>query len=269
MKIIVLILILFLIFKYNKIYNSISYNNKNILIMFSGGLDSTVSAYHLLKNTNANIFIHHVIMDTNNNKHIEELQTCNLLIKEFKKIRDFEFTTSKYSYFTDNVDRKTNASRQDDLGVVLFHAIRFCTVRNYLNINYIVIADSKYDKHSNWDNFVKKTINAAYFNYWDGTKPTHIDVFKDFYNNDKITSDLELNVNNKLLPFLTNLPYEIQTTMSKKEIIYKLCKLTLLKNKIYHYLPKNIRSIVLSCRNSKNKIKCGKCFKCIHEMLYI
>ena len=100
MKIIILILIIFLIFKYNKINNSISYKNKNILVMFSGGLDSTFAVYYLLKNTNANIYIHHVIMDTNNNKHIEELQTCNLLIKEFKKIRNFEFTTEPDFFIT-------------------------------------------------------------------------------------------------------------------------------------------------------------------------
>jgi 7-cyano-7-deazaguanine synthase in queuosine biosynthesis len=236
--------------------------------MFSGGLDSTVALYYLLKNTNAKIYVHHVIMDTANGKHIEELNTCNKMISQFSKIRQFEFTTSKYSYFTDNVDRITKASRQDDLSVILFHAIRFCTIRNYLNINHIVIADSKHDKHKICDTFINKTIDAAYFNHWHGIKPTQIDVLKHFYDNKPISKELQLNVEKQLLPYII-LPYEIHSTISKKEIIYKLSKLTINKNKMYYYLPNNIRSLVLSCRNSKNGIKCGSCFKCKQEKLYI
>jgi len=267
MKIIILVLVLFLFFHYFKISNE-DFNNKNILIMFSGGLDSTTALYYLLKNTNANIFVHHVIMDTSNGKHNEELMTCKKMMQEFKKIRDFEFTTSKYSYFTDNIDRKTNASRQDDLSVVLFQAIRFCTVRNYLNVHHIVIADSKHDKHRICDEYIKKTINSAYFNHWDGTKPTSIDILKYFYNNKPINQKLYNNVEIKLLPHI-KLPFEVHSTINKREIIYKLSKLTIMKNKMYYYLPKNIRSFVLSCRNSKNGVKCGSCFKCKQEKLYI
>ena len=54
--------------------------------MFSGGLDSTTALYYLLKNTNANIYVHHVIMDTSTGKHIEELTTCKKMIQEFKKL---------------------------------------------------------------------------------------------------------------------------------------------------------------------------------------
>ena len=236
--------------------------------MFSGGLDSTTALYYLLKNTNANIFVHHVIMDTTNGKHNEELMTCRKMMEEFKKIRKFEFTTSKYSYFTDNIDRRTTASRQDDLSVVLFQAIRFCTVRNYLNVNHIVIADSKHDKHRICDEYIKKTIDSAYFNHWDGTKPTSIDILKYFYNNKSINQKLHNDVEINLLPHI-KLPFEVHSTIKKKEIIYKLSKLTIIKNKMYYYLPKNIRSLVLSCRNSKNGIKCGLCFKCKQEKLYI
>jgi 7-cyano-7-deazaguanine synthase in queuosine biosynthesis len=268
MKVIILILVLFLFLQYFKTFNKNNYNNKKILVMFSGGLDSTIALYYLLKNTNAEIYVHHVIMDTSNGKHLEELNTCNKMVKEFRKIRNFEFTTSKYSYFTDNVDRKTSASRQDDLSIVLFQAIRFCTVRNYLNIDHISIADSKHDKHKICDEYIKKTINSAYFNHWDGNKPTPIDVLSHFYNNSPITKELENEVVKNLLPHI-KLPYEVHSTISQNEIIYKLSKLTIMKNKMYYFLPRNIRALVLSCRNSKNGIKCGSCFKCKQEKLYI
>lgn len=268
MKVLILILILFLYLQYFNKSNQSDFNNKKVLVMFSGGLDSTTALYYLLKNTNAKIYVHHVIMDTANGKHLEELNTCKKMIKEFKKIRDFDFSTSKYSYFTDNIDRKTNASRQDDLSVVLFHAIRFCTVRNYLNIDHISIADSKHDKHKICDEYIEKSINSAYFNHWHGTKPTSIDILQYFYNNKPITKELENQVIEKLLPHI-KLPYEVHSTISQNELIYKLCKLTIMKNKMYYFLPENIRILVLSCRNSKNGIKCGSCFKCKQEKLYI
>ena len=54
MKIIILVLVLFLIFHYFNIPKQ-DLNDKNILVMFSGGLDSTTALYYLLKNTNSNI----------------------------------------------------------------------------------------------------------------------------------------------------------------------------------------------------------------------
>ena len=71
MKVIILILVLFLFLQYFKTFNKNNYNNKKILVMFSGGLDSTTALYYLLKNTNAEIYVHHVIMDTSNGKHLE------------------------------------------------------------------------------------------------------------------------------------------------------------------------------------------------------
>ena len=275
MKILIIVIfILFILFCLNfkkEDFNSINdsaYNKKNILVMFSGGLDSTTALYYLLKNTDSNLYVHHINLQDNSNKSQEELITCNKMVKEFKKIRNFEYSQSKYSYITDNIDRNTSVSRQDDLSVIIFQAIRICTIRNYLNIDHIVIADSKYDKHNTWDVYFQKSIDAAYYNHWYGTKPTSIDVLKSFYIDKPINDTMKYSITNDILKDI-KLPYEIQNTISHKEIIYKLCKLMTIKKEMYHYLPKNIRSMILSCRNSKNGIKCSKCFKCKLEELYI
>ena len=44
-------------------------NNKsrNILVMYSGGLDSTTSLYKLLKESNHNIYVHHIILKDSTN----------------------------------------------------------------------------------------------------------------------------------------------------------------------------------------------------------
>ena len=64
--------------------------------MFSGGLDSTFSLYHLLKNTNANIYVHHIAFEDSSSKEANEDIACNNLITHFKKIRDFKYSKSKY-----------------------------------------------------------------------------------------------------------------------------------------------------------------------------
>lgn len=271
MKILIVItsiILLLLLLKQRNIKNNNNLDKKNILVMFSGGLDSTVTLYYLLKNTKAKIFVHHIINEDINEKSNEELVACNNLLNEFKKIRNFEFTTSKYSYFTDNIDRKTGGSRQDDLSLVIFQAIRFCTVRNYLNIDHIVIADSKYDRHDKWDNYFKKSIDAVYYNHWDGKKPTSLDVLNQFNTTALVSKETKLFIKNNILKDI-KLPYEVNSNISNNEIIYKIAKIAHAKRNMYNYLPNNIQKLVLSCRNSKNGIKCGQCFKCKHETLYI
>ena len=73
--------------------------------MFSGGLDSTTALYYLLKNTDSNLYVHHINLQDNSNKSQEELITCNKMVEEIKKIRNFEYSQSKYSYITDNIER--------------------------------------------------------------------------------------------------------------------------------------------------------------------
>ena len=196
--------------------------NKNILVMFSGGLDSVTSLYYLLKHTKSNLFVHHIIIE-DDNKAKQELISTRAIVKELKKIRHFEYSESKYQYNTDNIDRITHASRQDDLSIVLFQALRFCSIRNYLNINYIVISDCKYDKHPRWNNYASKFIDTFYFNHWNGTKPKMYNVLNKFESNQTLNNK-QTNELNKIIQEI-NLPYEIKNDLSQKELLIMQSKL--------------------------------------------
>jgi len=263
-SLILVVLILILIYKLNQ---NIKLDNKNILVMFSGGLDSTTALYYLLKYTTANIYIHHIKIDDGTNRVNEELSSCHKILKEFKKIRSFEYSESSYSYITNNIDKITKGSRQDDLSTLLYQSLRMCTVRNNLNIDYIVIADSKYEKHNKWDTYAQKFIDTMYYNHWYGKKPKMLDALTQFYSNKPIDQKL-INPIKKFI-YDVNLPYELHTALPKTELIYRFCKLTEIKKKMYYFIPLKIRKLVISCRNSHNSIKCGKCIKCKHENLYI
>jgi 7-cyano-7-deazaguanine synthase in queuosine biosynthesis len=266
MKVLIaLLIVLVILIRLNKQINNYLDNKKNILVMFSGGLDSVTSLYYLLKNTKSNLYVHHIIIG-NDNRAQEELKFCRLIIKEMKNIRDFEYSESTYDFKTDNIDRITEASRQDDLTIVLFQALRFSTIRNYLNINYIVISDCKYDKHPRWDNYANKFINTFYFNHWNGTKPKMLNVLSRFETNKM----LDTNQSNKLKDIIKNinLPYEINNDLSQKQLFIMQSKLVQSKKMMYNYLPVKLRHNILSCRNSNDGIKCNHCFKCQLEKLY-
>ena len=85
MKLLILYFYHFIIFNYISKRTINDNLDKNILVMFSGGLDSTVTLYYLLKSTKANIFVHHIINEDINEKSNEELIACKNLITEFKK----------------------------------------------------------------------------------------------------------------------------------------------------------------------------------------
>ena len=67
--------------------NYINLNNKNILVMFSGGLDSVSALYYLLTKTKANLYVHHIEIDDLNNRTKEESFYSQKIIDEFKNKR--------------------------------------------------------------------------------------------------------------------------------------------------------------------------------------
>lgn len=68
-----------------------------ILVMFSGGVDSTFMLYHYLKNTDYNIHVHHISLRYPSEPRWEEEDMASRKVVEYcKNIRDFEYTESRF-----------------------------------------------------------------------------------------------------------------------------------------------------------------------------
>lgn len=70
-----------------------------ILVMFSGGADSTYMLYHYLKNTNYNIHAHHISMRYPSEPRWKEEDIASRKIVEYcKNIRGFHYTESRLDF---------------------------------------------------------------------------------------------------------------------------------------------------------------------------
>lgn len=71
-----------------------------ILLMFSGGLDSTYLLYHLLKETKNPIHVHHISFRVKPEPRWEaEDDACRKIVEYCKKnYRDFDYSESKYEF---------------------------------------------------------------------------------------------------------------------------------------------------------------------------
>ena len=267
MKHIVIIFAIFLILYNLKIKKIKNLDNKNILVMFSGGLDSTFSLYHLLKNTNANIYVHHIAFEDSSSKAANEDIACNNLITHFKKIRDFKYSKSKYRLDINNADKITNASRQDDLSVVLFQAMQICTINHSLNIDYIVISDLKYELLTEHINYFTFFIDIMHQYRWFSKKPEMLDVVEILYTDNPADTKL-YNAIDSIYSNENVFTSENINKMSKNNFLYRIAKSIEVKNKMYKILPNYIYNYIVSCRHPINNKKCGTCLKCKLEKLY-
>lgn len=69
-----------------------------ILVMFSGGLDSTAALYKLLKETSEPIHVHHIIIKNVEGRWGAENNACGQLLQRFKQYRNFKVTFSTFGY---------------------------------------------------------------------------------------------------------------------------------------------------------------------------
>ena len=267
MKHIVIIFAIFLILYNLKIKKIKNLDNKNILVMFSGGLDSTFSLYHLLKNTNANIYVHHIAFEDSSTKAVNEDIACNNLITHFKKIRDFKYSKSKYRLDIINLDKNTKSNRQDDLSVVLFQAMQICTINHSLNIDYIVISDLKYELLPEHINYFTFFIDIMHQYRWFSKKPEMLDVVEILYTDNPADTKL-YNAIDSIYSNENVFTSENINKMSKNNFLYRIAKSIEVKNKMYKILPNYIYNNIVSCRHPINNKKCGTCLKCKLEKLY-
>lgn len=74
-------------------------SKKTILVMFSGGLDSTYMLYHYLMNTNYKIHVHHISMRYPSEPRWQEEDTATRkIINVCQKIRSFQYSESRVDF---------------------------------------------------------------------------------------------------------------------------------------------------------------------------
>ena len=164
-------------------YKKRSYNNKpkNILVMFSGGLDSTTALYKLLKETKHKIYAHHIILKDKTNRWKYELNASRNIIKYLKNIRSLDYTESTIDIQLNSKDKK-GGSRHDDNSTVIFIASQICTIEIYKKIDYIVISNLNCELDNNTKEFMNKMINIMQKKRWAAKKPVIYDALSDFNN---------------------------------------------------------------------------------------
>lgn len=252
-KIYLIILLVFL-FIFNKKYNS--KKKKNVLVMFSGGLDSTTALYKLLKDTDYNIYVHHVLLKDTTSRWKYENKACHQILTYLKNIRNFNYSQSEFFLPMNSYD-KLGGSRDDDNTTIVFIASKIFTVEKYKNIDYIVISNLDCELDNNTKIFMNDMINIMHKYKWSSKKPIIYDPLTPFYNS---KCNVYQEVVNNLLQNVKNIA-ETDKYLDYPNLIKQIiCT----KKKMYNFIPQYLKNKIIYCRNPKdNKINCGLCLNCI------
>lgn len=232
-------------------------NNKNVLVMFSGGLDSTTSLYYLLKETNYNIYVHHVILKDSTDRWKNELQACQNIIKILKDIRDFDYSESTFHLQLNSLD-KYGGYRDDDNTTILFIASKIFSVETYKDIDFIVISNLDCEMDSKTSNFMNDYIDLIYKSKPNTKKPRLINPISKF--NDKNCS-FDINVIKKLINLSNTLKLTENQNLHFNNSIFN--DLICTKKNMYNYINNDLKNKIVYCRYPKEHQKCGKCFNCV------
>lgn len=235
-----------------------SNNIKNILVMFSGGLDSTTALYKLLKETNNNIYVHHIILKDTSNRWKYELDTSRDIVKYLKNIRPFDYSESTVDVQLNSEDPK-GGSRHDDNSTVLFIANQISTVESYKKIDYIVISELECEQDKSTKDYATDMIDVMHKRKWSVKKPKMYDPLKEFNNNKcTINKDIINKIKNYVLSNL--ITQETPLNLITNELFINIiCT----KRKMYQYLPQDLQNKIVYCRTPNNNNKCNNCFNCL------
>ena len=256
----ILVSLLFILFHCNrKAWGKKQTNNesKNILVMFSGGLDSTTALCKLLKETKHNIYVHHIILKDNSNRWKDELTATHIIIKYLNKIRPFEYSESTVDLRLNSIDIK-GGSRHDDISTIIFIANQICTIESYKKIDYIVISNLDCELDDLTKEYINNMINITHTKRWSAKKPIVYDALSEF-NNSKCLVNIN-NINKLKKMAYSILIQEIRVNdITTQTFIDIIC----MKRKMYEYLPTELKKEIIYCRDPKNNKKCNKCFNCL------
>jgi len=79
----------------------------NKLVLFSGGIDSSLMLYNTLESNNSNVIVLHIIIKNAHNRWEEELTACRKIVKLLKKSFTFEYiettTINNYAHTLDSI----------------------------------------------------------------------------------------------------------------------------------------------------------------------
>lgn len=233
------------------------YVKKNILVMFSGGLDSTTALYKLLKETNHNIYAHHIILKDKSDRWKYELKASRDIIKYLKNIRPFDYSESTVDLKLNSKD-ENGGSRHDDNTTVIFIASQICTIEIYKKIDYIVISNLDCELDYSTNNFMDNMIHIMQKKRWAAKKPIIYDALTEF-NNSKCSIKRKLIKNIKEIAYKNLTIEKTNDNINDELFINTIC----VKKKMYEYLPNYLKNKIIYCRLPKNNKNCNKCFNCI------
>ena len=86
-----------------------------MIVMWSGGIDSTFKLAYLLKETEYQVHAHHVHLVNHEGRHAAEAAACRALRPKLRAIRDFAYTQSR-------IDHRQHQHLPFDMAVVAFEA---------------------------------------------------------------------------------------------------------------------------------------------------
>lgn len=232
-------------------------NNKNVLVMFSGGLDSTTALYYFLKETDYNVYVHHVILKDATDRWKDELNACKNIVDILKQIRNFNYSESTFHLPLNSLD-KYGGYRDDDNTTILFIASKIFSVESYKDIDFIVIGNLDCEMDTKTKQFMNDYINLIYLSKPNTKKPKLINPLSKF-NSKKC--HYNKNVIKKLIDSSNTLKLTENQNLDFSDSIFD--DLICTKKNMFNYLKNNLKNKIVYCRYPKVNQKCGKCFNCI------
>lgn len=212
-----------------------------ILLLFSGGIESTVLLKHFLKDTNELVYVLHTSLGYDNlskKRTTEQIKAATNVLNYLKNnYREFNYGTVKLNLDNINREQHENNGFGYDEQWNMFFASMYAKLHGIKNI---------WIGHFSYNYQCRKDFNLEPDNWYvDGTLERYA----------LLGCNLDFS-------FFKDLKINFPSRNFKKESIDSLKS----KKEAFDYLEPELQKMIRSCQGEEKF--CGKCFKCIQYIKY-